>query len=207
MTFVTEYVVDGNATRAAVCAGYSEKTAYSIGSQLLKHPDVRSEIDKRQDAKAREASITIPEIIGGLRSEDPYATSAARVGAYRLLGVHMGMFDPMGNTHDNMKRKSEPTAWDFLNKLHSMNEEEKAKSAEEIVVEPESDKPLLDLQAMDDSPPTTDSDAGDKSVVREVVNERGKVAEGGMLLRKKMRRRKGGNDRLKPSQIKIKHHH
>lgn len=29
--FVAEYLLDGNATRAAIAAGYSERTAYSIG--------------------------------------------------------------------------------------------------------------------------------------------------------------------------------
>ena len=38
--FVEEYVIDGNATQAAIRAGYSAKTAYSIGSRLLKNVEV-----------------------------------------------------------------------------------------------------------------------------------------------------------------------
>ena len=33
--FCREYVIDWNATRAAIAAGYSEKTAYSIGNENL----------------------------------------------------------------------------------------------------------------------------------------------------------------------------
>lgn len=34
--FVEEYLVDCNATQAAIRAGYSPKTAYSIGQENLK---------------------------------------------------------------------------------------------------------------------------------------------------------------------------
>lgn len=40
--FVAEYLIDLNATQAAIRAGYSEKTAYSIGHELLKKPEVAS---------------------------------------------------------------------------------------------------------------------------------------------------------------------
>ena len=33
--FVKEYLIDLNATQAALRAGYSKRTAYSIGSELL----------------------------------------------------------------------------------------------------------------------------------------------------------------------------
>jgi len=35
--FYKEYLVDSNATQAAIRAGYSKKTAYSQGQRLLKH--------------------------------------------------------------------------------------------------------------------------------------------------------------------------
>ena len=38
--FCREYIIDYNATKAAVRAGYSEKTAYSIGSENLKKPEI-----------------------------------------------------------------------------------------------------------------------------------------------------------------------
>ena len=38
--FVAEYVKDGNATQAAIRAGYSEKTAYSIGNENLSKPEI-----------------------------------------------------------------------------------------------------------------------------------------------------------------------
>jgi phage terminase small subunit len=39
--FAAEWIIDFNGTRAAKAAGYSERTAYSIGHELLKKPEVR----------------------------------------------------------------------------------------------------------------------------------------------------------------------
>lgn len=45
--FIDEYLIDFNATQAAIRAGYSEKTAYSIGHENLKKPEIESEIQRR----------------------------------------------------------------------------------------------------------------------------------------------------------------
>ncbi len=42
--FCEEYVVDFNATQAAIRAGYSKKSAYSIGPENLKKPKIRNYI-------------------------------------------------------------------------------------------------------------------------------------------------------------------
>lgn len=46
--FALEYIVDLNATKAAVRAGFSEKTAAVQGHQLLKNPLVAAEIERQQ---------------------------------------------------------------------------------------------------------------------------------------------------------------
>lgn len=45
--FVEEYCVDWNCTKAAIRAGYSEKTAYSIGWENLRKPELKAAIDAR----------------------------------------------------------------------------------------------------------------------------------------------------------------
>lgn len=42
--FCEEYIIDWNGTRAAIAAGYSEKTAYSIGSENLRKPEIKDYI-------------------------------------------------------------------------------------------------------------------------------------------------------------------
>lgn len=52
--FCDEYLIDLNATQAAIRAGYSEKTAYSQGQRLLKNVETKEYIEQRmadKDAK------------------------------------------------------------------------------------------------------------------------------------------------------------
>ncbi len=51
--FVAEYLVDLNATQAVIRAGYSRKTADSIGLQLLRKTQVALAIQKAQEDRAR----------------------------------------------------------------------------------------------------------------------------------------------------------
>lgn len=42
--FVEEYLIDLNATQAAIWAGYKERIAYSQGQRLLKNVEIQNEI-------------------------------------------------------------------------------------------------------------------------------------------------------------------
>ena len=54
--FAEEWLKTTNATQSAIKAGYSERTAYSAGSRLLKKVDVKQYIDERL-AEMKENSI------------------------------------------------------------------------------------------------------------------------------------------------------
>jgi len=54
--FVEEYIIDLNATQAAIRAGYSEKTAKSIGQRLLTYVDVKTAIDENLQ-RMRDAAL------------------------------------------------------------------------------------------------------------------------------------------------------
>lgn len=49
--FCDEYLIDLNATAAAIRAGYSKKTAYSIGSENLKKPELAAYMRARMAEK------------------------------------------------------------------------------------------------------------------------------------------------------------
>lgn len=49
--FCDEYLIDLNATQAAIRAGYSKKTARQIGQENLTKPDIAEYIKKRMDEK------------------------------------------------------------------------------------------------------------------------------------------------------------
>ena len=57
--FCIEYLKDLNATKSAIRAGYSEKTAYSIGSENLKKPEIKNRIDENKKKIAELAEITV----------------------------------------------------------------------------------------------------------------------------------------------------
>ena len=62
--FVDEYLVDLNATQAAIgWAGYSEKTAYSIGQRLLKNVEVQSMIANRMEERSKRTEITQDRVL------------------------------------------------------------------------------------------------------------------------------------------------
>lgn len=119
--FVEEYLVDLNATQAAIRAGYSEQTAYSIGQRLLKKVEVQEAIQQAQNKRSERTQITQDEVIRRLienvdismgkkatvitipsKSENGkvvgndvaqfvYEPSAANK-ALELLGKHLGIF-------------------------------------------------------------------------------------------------------------------
>lgn len=55
--FVDEYLIDLNATQAAIRAGYSEKTAKSIGQENLTKPDIQIAIQEAQAKRAERTQI------------------------------------------------------------------------------------------------------------------------------------------------------
>lgn len=119
--FVEEYLVDLNATQAAIRAGYAERTARSQGQRLLTKVDVAAEIEKRQAERSERTEISQDYVVSKLQSvaercmqaepvmnrdgtqaitEDPngdyklaYTFNAAGANrALELLGKHLGMF-------------------------------------------------------------------------------------------------------------------
>ena len=114
--FVQEYLQDCNVTQAAIRAGYSQKTAYSIGQRLLRNVEVsqaiNSAMSERQERTALNADYVLhslheiaqrcmqksPVMVKGEQAIDDEgrhlwtfdAKNAIR--ALELLGKHMGMF-------------------------------------------------------------------------------------------------------------------
>lgn len=119
--FVEEYLIDLNATQAAIRAGYSAKTAQEQGSRLLSNVILAEEVQKRIEARMKRTEVSQDEVINDLRELRDIAMGrkAIRVtevvkdgaggvcpfdfdvhvleanaakGAIELLGKHIGMF-------------------------------------------------------------------------------------------------------------------
>ena len=61
--FVDEYILTGNASESARRAGYSAKTAGSIGERLLKNVEVRAALDERIKAASTEKTLTQNQLL------------------------------------------------------------------------------------------------------------------------------------------------
>ncbi|MFG1329629.1 terminase small subunit [Xanthobacter autotrophicus] len=61
--FVEEYIVDLNATQAAIRAGYSRRTAVKIGSENLIKPDIAREIQRAMDERAARTGVTAERVL------------------------------------------------------------------------------------------------------------------------------------------------
>lgn len=66
--FCDEYLIDCNATQAAIRAGYSPKTAYSIGEENLKKPELKTYIDERLEQLHSEKTADAQEVMEYLTS-------------------------------------------------------------------------------------------------------------------------------------------
>ena len=64
--FVEEYLVDLNATQAAIRSGYSAKTAGSIGQENLKKPEIAAAIAEAQARFVEQTQITHKMVIDQL---------------------------------------------------------------------------------------------------------------------------------------------
>jgi len=67
--FIQEYVKDFNATQAALRAGYSPKTARSIGHENLTKPDIAAAIKARIDEKAMSADEVLQRLAEHARGD------------------------------------------------------------------------------------------------------------------------------------------
>ena len=61
--FIEEYLIDLNATQAAIRAGYSSDTAYSIGNENMKKPEIKACIDKAMAERSRRTGVNADRVL------------------------------------------------------------------------------------------------------------------------------------------------
>lgn len=114
--FCNEYLIDLNATQAAIRSGYSEHTASSIGAENLTKPEIREFIEKRQKELEVQLGLSQEWVLRRLKDISDKSVQAVPVlewdyeakefretGEYKfdsaganrateLIGKHLGMF-------------------------------------------------------------------------------------------------------------------
>lgn len=61
--FCEEYLIDLNATQAAIRAGYSPDTAKAIGCENLTKPDIRAHIDRAMAERSRRTGVNADRVV------------------------------------------------------------------------------------------------------------------------------------------------
>jgi len=94
--FCREYLIDLNATQACIRAGYSKKTARSVGSENLTKPCIQKEIQRLKAKRYEKIDLTIDKVLKDLEyvrqktlGEGQYSVSLK---ATELQGKHLAMF-------------------------------------------------------------------------------------------------------------------
>ena len=94
--FAEEYLIDLNATQAAIRAGYSENTAEVQGCRLLSKAKVREAVDVALKTRSERTELTQDWVLSELQNVRTAAMKAGNLAAanksLELLGRHLRMF-------------------------------------------------------------------------------------------------------------------
>ena len=95
--FVREYLIDRNATQAAIRSGYSKKTAHVIGTENLGKPAIAEKVRLASKAVAEKTETDSEWVRRRLKEEaddfSEFASHSARIKAIELIGKINGVFE------------------------------------------------------------------------------------------------------------------
>ncbi len=98
--FCIAFANGDTATRAAIAAGYSEKTARQKGSQLKKLPEVKARIAEIRAETRKDSRLTVQDHVNDLKTLTDDAKTAKQYGAAvtatKAQGQVCGLYEPGG---------------------------------------------------------------------------------------------------------------
>ncbi len=94
--FLDEYLVDMNATQAAIRAGYAPKNAKVTACRLLTKANICAELKRRRESLQAQSELTAVSVLKALEGLYEIALKKSKLGdairAVELIGKHLGMF-------------------------------------------------------------------------------------------------------------------
>lgn len=128
--FADEYLIDCNATQAAIRAGYSKKTAYSIGDENLRKPEIKAYIEAKLEEISSHKIATAEEV-------KEYLTSVLRGESESEVVVVEGSGDGCSYAKRMMKHPDEKEklkAAELLGKAYGIYKEKLDVHTEPVVI-------------------------------------------------------------------------
>lgn len=103
--FCDNYIVSHNATNAAIKAGYSKKTAYSVASENLRKPEIKKYLELHSKELHTSKIATATEILEFLTDTVRNTTHGLkdRLKAAQMLGDHFALYDAIRTVQSNEK--------------------------------------------------------------------------------------------------------
>lgn len=111
--FVKEYLVDLNCTQAAIRAGYSKKTSYSIGQELLKKIEIQEAVKKAMEKREAKVALDAQFVLNGLK--EIYAKCTQQEEVYKSVYVK-GKGEKMVKTKGHFNPASASKALELIGK-------------------------------------------------------------------------------------------
>lgn len=110
LAFVEEYLVDLNATQAAIRAGYAKASARQQGARLMTHAVIRDLIAEKMAERSERVEITADKVLKRLwaigNAHNELQADSTQVRSLELVGKHLQMFtdglaitNPDGSLH------------------------------------------------------------------------------------------------------------
>jgi len=94
--FCKEYLIDLNATQACIRAGYSQKTARSVGCENLTKPYIQAEIQRLKREREKRIQLTADKVLEDIERVRKKAEGSEQytvsLKASELQGKHLAMF-------------------------------------------------------------------------------------------------------------------
>ena len=104
LRFVEEYLIDSNASAAAVRAGYSPKTSKEQGHRMLTKAHISAEINKRQSEHSKKLEITKEGLLKDLMDiaqDNKKGFPPSAIKAIEVIGKWLGMDKPDDSNDDD----------------------------------------------------------------------------------------------------------
>ena len=114
--FADEYIISGNATQAAIKAGYAKKAAYQTGAENLRKPQIKNYIDERleelQSRRIANAQEVLEYLTGVMRGDEKEEVMTEDGVAYREPSVKdkLKAAELLGKRHALFTEKQEISA-------------------------------------------------------------------------------------------------
>lgn len=121
LIFCKEYLIDYNATRSATVAGYSEKTADSQGSRMLKNVKIKTYLDEMTTQRAERLDVSADKILieitkvayVDIEDTETEVKPSDKLKALDMLGKHVGLYE-----RDNEQSKTKVEVKTGVNELY-----------------------------------------------------------------------------------------